>query len=247
MNNQIYISSAELIPEIYSDYNIQSDDFISRFPAWIVNALEELKFRQAVITKEIELEYDDYRCHLPWDFKGMDEVKINGNHIKHFNSSTSKTDNYTPIVDTISVYTPDEIYGKSDIKTVKNEDSDIPSSNSVPYYYINNNWLHTNIKNGKIHLKYHSLPTIFDSNLNMEFPMIYNVGMLKRYLKLYVMRQILIRGYKHPILNLKDNNPIINPGLELMSIRNNVRVACNKFSKDRREVIANILSNNFNC
>ena len=72
--------------------------------------------------------------------------------------------------------------------------------------------------------------------------MIYDEGLLRRYLKLYIIRQILLRGYKHPVLNLKDNNPMINPGLELMNMRNAVRVACNKFNKDRRENIAKALT-----
>ena len=49
IDNNIFISSATLIPDIYNDYNIQSDDFVSRFPIWIANALEELKFIQAYV------------------------------------------------------------------------------------------------------------------------------------------------------------------------------------------------------
>ena len=47
IDNNIFISSATLIPDMYNDYNIQSDDFVSRFPIWVANALEELKFIQA--------------------------------------------------------------------------------------------------------------------------------------------------------------------------------------------------------
>ena len=46
MNNQLYVNSAELIREIYDDYNITSDDFVSRAPAWIYNALDELNFNR---------------------------------------------------------------------------------------------------------------------------------------------------------------------------------------------------------
>lgn len=31
IDNNIFISSATLIPDMYNDYNIQSDDFVSRF------------------------------------------------------------------------------------------------------------------------------------------------------------------------------------------------------------------------
>lgn len=35
IDNNIFISSATLIPDMYNDYNIQSDDFVSRFPIWL--------------------------------------------------------------------------------------------------------------------------------------------------------------------------------------------------------------------
>ena len=60
IDNNIFISSATLIPDMYNDYNIQSDDFVSRFPIWVANALEELKFIQAYVNveKDIEVYFD---------------------------------------------------------------------------------------------------------------------------------------------------------------------------------------------
>lgn len=246
MNNRTYINSAELIPEIYSDYNIQSDDFVSRFPTWVVNALEELKLIQAYISKEVEIEYDDNKCFLPWDFKGVEDVIINNQKIPLLDKSKFNKDGYSKVIDNVITFTPNNFKVNNIVNTVETKDADIPTPISNPYYYINDNWLHTNIESGILKLKYKAIPTTFDHSLNMEMPLIYNIGMLRRYLKLYVIRQILIRGYKHPVLNLTANNPIINPGLELANIRSNVRVACNKFSTDRREVISNILRNTFN-
>lgn len=77
IDNNIFISSAALIPDMYNDYNIQSDDFVSRFPIWIANALEELKFIQAYVDIEKDIEFDDHRCQLPWDFRGIIDVIIN--------------------------------------------------------------------------------------------------------------------------------------------------------------------------
>ena len=74
IDNNIFISSATLIPDMYNDYNIQSDDFVSRFPIWIANALEELKFIQAYVNVEKDIEFDDHRCQLPWDFRGVIDV-----------------------------------------------------------------------------------------------------------------------------------------------------------------------------
>lgn len=248
VDNRPYINSATLIADIYNDYNIQSDDFIPRFPIWIANALDELKFLQAFIIKECDIEFEDNRCELPWGFQGAISVLIDGRKISLKNSAGTDTDSYNEVIKTVPTYTPFTEFPYSEVSTI---DTDIEtpafktSDNSEPYYYISSNWIHTNIKEGTLHLTYKSIPVVYDSNLNMEFPLIYDVGMLKRYLKLYVVRQILLRGYKHPVLNLKDNNPIVNPGLELMNIRSNVRVACNKFNKDRREAIAQIVGHTF--
>ena len=40
-----YISSKHIIDRIYSDYNIQSDDFVSRVPLWTLNAIREERNR----------------------------------------------------------------------------------------------------------------------------------------------------------------------------------------------------------
>ena len=76
MNNQLYVNSAELIREIYDDYNITSDDFVSRAPAWIYNALDELNFIQAYIEKTTEIPIEHYRGKLPDDFQGLISIAI---------------------------------------------------------------------------------------------------------------------------------------------------------------------------
>lgn len=226
MNNQLYVNSAELIREIYDDYNISSDDFVSRAPAWIYNALDELNFIQAYVEKTTELNVENYRVKLPDDFQGLIDIIIDDKKIQlrspHDNNYETK-------------YKETDENNKSFSSTTHNKNN--------AEYYVSNGWIHTNIESTTIHLKYKAIPSELDENLNMVFPLIYNEGMLRRYIKLYIIRQILIRGYKHPVLNLTSNNPVINPGIELMNIRSSVRIACNKFNKDRRMNIARILTN----
>jgi hypothetical protein len=91
IDNNIFISSATLIPDMYNDYNIQSDDFVSRFPIWVANALEELKFIQAYVNVEKDIEFDDHRCQLPWDFRGVIDVIINNKITNNINMSIKIT------------------------------------------------------------------------------------------------------------------------------------------------------------
>lgn len=244
IDNQIFISSGELIKDMYNDYNIQSDDFVPRMPIWIANAIEELNIIQAFITSEKDIEFDDHRCELPWDFKGMNDVIINNVKATLKNSSEFNKDTYSERVKTIPTFTPYTPYPNNDIATVDNNNLSFKhksENKEQPYYYISNGWIHTNIESGTIHLRYKSLPIIFDSTINMDVPLIYNNASLKHYLKVYCMKQMLIRGYKHPVLSLNNNNPYTNPAIELDRIRIQTRVSCNKFSKDRRENIANII------
>lgn len=227
-NNQLYVNSAELIREIYDDYNITSDDFVSRAPAWIYNALDELNFIQAYVEKTKEDKIEHYRCELPDDFQGLIDIII-GDTKAHLRSPHNNTYG-TKFKDTVE----EDRINKSFDSTTKNK--------SKVEYYISNGWIHTNIEEADIYIKYKAIPSEFDDTLKMYFPLIYNEGMLRRYIKLYIIRQILLRGYKHPVLSLASNNPVINPGLELLNIRSSVRVACNKFNKDRRENIAKILT-----
>ena len=75
-NNQLYVNSAELIREIYDDYNIASDDFVSRVSTWIYNALDELNFIQAYVEKTIDINIEHYRGQLPDDFQGLINLTI---------------------------------------------------------------------------------------------------------------------------------------------------------------------------
>ena len=141
-------------------------------------------------------------------------------------------------------YTPYPGIPNADITSPGDENNSFnhaPVDKEQPYYYISNNWIHTNVDYGTIHLRYRALPVVYDSIINMDVPLIYNNGPLKKYLKLYDLKQMLLRGYKHPVVSLTTNNPYTNPAIELDRMRIQVRVSCNKFSNDRRENIATIL------
>lgn len=227
-NNQLYVNSAELIREIYDDYNISSDDFVSRASTWIYNALDELNFIQAYVEKTTDINIEHYRGQLPDDFQGLINLTIEDRKIPlrspHDNNLKTKFKELS-VDDEIDIDFDSEAHNKSKVE-----------------YHISNNWIHTNIENSVAHLKYKAIPSEFDENLQMYFPLIYNEGLLRRYLKLYIMRQILLRGYKHPVLSLASTSPVVNPALELINMKTAVRVACNKFNKDRRENIARILT-----
>lgn len=245
--DNLYINSKLLIGEIYNDYNIESDDFITRFPHWCYNCLEELKIIQDYTPNETnEFEFDNGLIPLPFGFKGIIDVIINNKKASlknplDFDKKGKNIDETYPMVRTPYIQRKDEFLMNENTLTVSdNVDKILIITN--PIYEINGNYIHTNIEYGTIKLRYKSIPTIYDSSDNIVYPLIYDIGVLRKAIKLYVMKQILLRGYKHPVLNLKENNKYTNPGLEYDSLRYIVKNACNSFTKDRREAITNILT-----
>ena len=201
-------------------------------------------FIQAYVDIEKDIEFDDHRCQLPWDFRGIIDVIINNKKAVLKNSAEFNKDTITEKVTTVPTYTPYPGIPNADITSPGDKNNSFnhaPVDKEQPYYYISNNWIHTNIDYGTIHLRYRALPVVYDSIINMDVPLIYNNGPLKKYLKLYVLKQMLLRGYKHPVISFTANNPYTNPAIELDRMRIQVRVSCNKFSNDRRENIATIL------
>ena len=238
-DSAVYINSKVLIAELYNDYNIQSSDFIQRFPIWCANALGYLKIHQAYVDNEIKGDIINNMFQLPDYCRGVDSVIINNVEatlkFSLFDKDSTSTINHIPAL------SPVGDFNKSDITDVI--ESPVVKENNVkdkPVYWVSNNWIHTNINHGDIVVRYRAIPYEYDSETNMTFPLIYNDELLKLAIKLYVLKMMLNRGYVHPIQNLKDNNPFTNPALYLEQIRFKVRTSCNKFTKDRREILANI-------
>lgn len=237
-NTATYINSKVLIAELYNDYNIQSADFITRFPTWVVNCLGYLKIHQAYTEVELQDTFVNNCFKLPDYCRSVTDVIINDKKAILKNTLFDKTK--ITRTNRIIARTPFGNNNSDDeIITPINLENN-PSNCEQIEYWVSNNWIHTNVNNGDIVVRYKSVPTIYDSETNMVFPLIYNDEMLKLAIKLYVLKMMLNRGYKHPIQNLLVNNPFANPALYLENIRYKVRTSCNKFTKDRRINIAEI-------
>ena len=242
--NNLLINSKVLIAELYNDYNIKSDDFVSRFPTWVVSCIRELKIIQNLIELECKGEFDSYKYLLPFNFETIIDVIVNKDRASLRDESKFDAGNLKSKIKTILVRTPDQIKPPLTLYNTDNLDREKEDVQKVQYF-ISNNWLHLNIDHGDIVVRYKGFPIIFDSQDNINYPLIYNNELLKKAIKLYVMKMLLLRGYIHPILNLKENNLYTNPALEYDFIRHRVRTSCNKFSNDERSNIAELLSTMF--
>ena len=85
-----------------------------------------------------------------------------------------------------------------------------------------------------------------DEILKINVPLIPNNDVLIDALKNFVMMRILQRNYRHPVLNLRDNNPYTNPALAYDNAKIKVRNACNRLTKDKRDDCSRSLLNFLN-
>jgi hypothetical protein len=250
MNN--YINSRVIIAEMFEDYNIQSSDFITRFPVWVIQCLEDLNIIQAYVNKEIENEYNNGKFQLPYDCKGVISIKINNELYKPVN-------NINGIVNTNVGTASTEIF-RFDLyedAMLVDENSDVQAEWSHYRYdhnvsigrtvrncktvYVNGNWV--NVKdplNGIYIIRYRGFPLEYSNDDGTYYPLIYNEEVLKQAIKYYIIKNMLIRGYVHPVMNLKENNPYINPAMAYDKIRIRTRNKCNKFSSTRRNDIVTL-------
>lgn len=249
MNNKGYINSSVLIGELIQDYNLQSQDFVTRFPNWCVQCLGDLNIYQAYVEKRVSLALADGRVKLPDFYRAIIGVWINNEKATPKNPNNevklSNTDNKVGFVQ-VRTSEPNSLASLAYPQTVLQETKDCnkqSTKNKEITYYVNQGWLHViGLDSGTVTVDYLAIPIVYDANLNMNFPIIYNDEILKEAIKLFILKRMLNRGYVHPVQNLRDNNPYTNPALRYDQIRFRVRTSVNKFTVIDRDVIAKIVS-----
>ena len=76
MSNIRIISTKELIPRIYDEYNIQHSDWEMKAPQYFLYALQDMQM-SCVVEDSIAIDYTDYRCELPADIRLVDRIEYN--------------------------------------------------------------------------------------------------------------------------------------------------------------------------
>ena len=108
---------------------------------------------------------------------------------------------------------------------------ELPSS---PRFTIENGWIKTD-RGSKITLLYAALPMDYDEVNQMWFPLIPDNEDVRKAVGAYVMMRLLMRGYIHPILNLRDNNPFTNPGIAYKEAALKARMSCMAMNLPQRK------------
>lgn len=267
-----YISSKCIVERIYDDYNIQSDDFVSRVATWTYNVIRDLKIRQCYILENLELEVLNGKCRLPESVDKVYGIRFQGVLLDTIlnNKLASKTFLPESTVYGISgevyknesnpIYTID---GMTDELIVPNEMANVFGTRVLPeshcgldgfvdnirttqyQFTISNGWIHIpGLDSGTIEVICGNIPYEYDSDLDMIFPVIPDDEAFRVCLLNYCLTNILMRGYKHPILDLKANNEFVNPALAYKNNRLAAKNSCNALSPSAKMTLGKILGHN---
>ena len=105
--------------------------------------------------------------------------------------------------------------GKRLIRSLRSTSIRVEDKKLIGEYTITDNgWVYVDgLENEELEITYKAFPFIFDKELNRKMPLIPDDNDVEEALMWYCMRNLLYRGYKHPVISFQSNRPDLNPSL----------------------------------
>ena len=222
------VSSGEIVARISEDYNINHADYINRVPQWVHQAMGELDINIAFIPTFITIPIVERIGLLPRDIKLITGVEADGCRLTRIHGHGSvKTIELTQRDAIVMTSLGSTVYGDNIV--IDTENNKVVMNPTKIRTYNNETIVHTQpsdkynyilLPNGKIEINsdakfvtiyYLSYPITFDTIFGFDAPQIPDNEHVKVALTWYVLRNILMRGYLHPIISLTSNDPENNP------------------------------------
>lgn len=232
------VSSSEVILNVIDRYNIKSEDFVSRAGKWITECIDDLGYIVNLKSERYYSTFNNNRILLPPYCKNVVTVLIDGEKVD-YNESLYSIDSTASLNRGIGTISNNNLGIPSSIPIIAETDTSFISSGMPMFYRLSNGWLHTNVATGEIEIIYKKYPTEFNDVLALELPVIPNEFDTKEAIASFILKTILMRGYIHPILNLKENNSITNPGIAYKNHKRLSRINLNAPNVDAREKYSN--------
>lgn len=261
-----YISSAVIVERIADEYNIKSEDYITKAPSWIYAALRKIAIKQQyLITNEI-CTITNGRYQIPFYIDKVYAVRIKGTPIDYYmgNASSNKYEQSLslPIATfdgKVMSYNQQSLQEELNNSIVDNSvdinnvfgnrynvschrENHIREFTNIRYSVYNGHIQFYGIDEGEFELVSGRIPYIVDESSELMWPVIPDNEALFESLIAYCLKNIVMRGYSHPVLNLRDNNPLTNPGLMFSNSLIAARNSCNSISPDARKTLSKILN-----
>tara|TARA_B100000963_G_C22582825_1_gene651665 strand:+ start:439 stop:1233 length:795 start_codon:yes stop_codon:yes gene_type:complete len=201
--NYKHTSAKHVISKIFRDLRINDEGWVLDAMEWIGEALEFIGHVSTTERKATELTISSHKAILPDDLLWINQVEYNGSALAYGGDTAgydlpnaARTTNMTPNGTDSSTFT--SAY-TTDVNNTSNNQSGLTlrkTQNSPyggDYYLINNGAIQTNFPDGKLKIHYSAYPTDKEG-----YPMVPDNVYVKQALEWYVLRQMLMGGYKHP-------------------------------------------------
>lgn len=215
LNNQVPLQ--RLVGKIDNDFNISESDWIPRVAAWTIDALSQMKVLPMERKRRI-LEVSDKIATFPCELNAT-EIKVfdkNGCEIEHLdkNKNSCNCRNNKTQLQEIAIF---DSSNKTGINFM--EVANVKNNNNNRNFVLDCNNIELNFDTDYIEVETFEVATYYDDYYDCEVPYIYEDGLLLEALSWYCLFKYLSRGSKHPVYDLKSNNPIINPWLQWNTLR----------------------------
>jgi hypothetical protein len=201
--NYKFVSTKEVIGKIFRDLKPTDTSWTMDAVEWIGEALDFIGYHGAFEKKVDTVTVADFRAQFPCDLYALIQVEYEGQALvfgtdtaayDRGNRTTGATPNNSGSVYTSAVYqtnpTEEAAQPNFSLATTTNR---VAGSD---YYLVNAGYIVTSFEAGDIKLHYTAYPTDEDG-----FPLVPDNIYVKQALEWYVIRQMMMGGYMHPIFN----------------------------------------------
>lgn len=200
--NYRLISTKEVIAKVYRDLKPADSSWTIDAVEWIGEALDFIGYHGIFDHRSKELTVVDHKAEIPCDLYQLIQVEYEGTGLVYGTDTTG----YTADTRTTSAEP-----ANSQVYTVAVAESNPTDDHSSPaftlkftkdrrvaseYYLINAGYIVTSFEEGTIKLHYTAYPTDNDG-----FPQVPDNIYVKQALEWYIIRQMMMGGYVHPVFN----------------------------------------------
>jgi hypothetical protein len=238
-----FISGNTVIGAVYDEFNLTSDDWVGRSPNWIYKALRLLNNRNVEVDYYIKGNFENNRILLP-EFDGaIKMLSVNSKVLINTDNISITTNNATIESDDTIVSTDDTF----NVNNALSKDEMLLTSNSTAInsltenqYFIRRGILYTSEVSGTYKLWYRAIPVEFNDKHQTYIPFIPDIEKVIDVLKWYIFKNILSRGYIHPIYSLGSKDPEYDPNKKFQASLKGARIALDECDFNDRNNLANI-------
>jgi len=200
--NYLHISSKQVIAKVFRDLKPKDSSWTVDAVEWIGEALDFIGFHGIFDHKALTLTVKDHKTALPCDLYQLIQVAHKGCALVYGTDTTGYTADHR--VASTGV-TGGPIYTTAVGETVPTDDHSSPAftlkftterGTSNDYYLINGGNLVTSFEEGEVTLYYTAYLTDDDG-----FPLVPDNVYVKQALEWYIIRQMMMGGFVHPVFN----------------------------------------------